>query len=101
MATKSPKRKRSSVPRGVVPGFAKLVKKARTDKEWSLHDLAKVSGVGATTICNIEREWRSPSLRVAMQLAKALGLETQLASPAGDPQGSDLHRVKRGEPQKV
>lgn len=74
---------RSESPRDLVPGFASLLKRTRKKKDWSIRDLAKASGVAATSIYCIEREWRSPSLRVAKALAEALGLGTPLADPAG------------------
>lgn len=73
---------RNSTPRDLVPGFAKLIQKRREELGWSRHELAAKAGIGMTTLCCIEHEHRSPSLRVAMQLAQALGLETMLASPA-------------------
>lgn len=74
---------RHRTPRDIVPGFAATVKRKREDRGMSLHDLAKITGLGATTICCVEKEWRAPSLRVAVTLAQALGIDTPLPKLCG------------------
>jgi DNA-binding XRE family transcriptional regulator len=76
---------RNTTPRDLVPGFASLIKKRREEFEWSRHELARQAEVGMTTVCDIEDERRSPSLRVAMQLAKALKIDIRLTSSFGAP----------------
>ncbi len=76
---------RNAVPRDLVPGFAKLVKSAREQRQWSQRTLAREANLSPMCVCNLEAENRSPSLRVAMQLAAALGLEVLLREPVPRP----------------
>ncbi len=73
---------RNRTHRDIVPGFAGLVKARREELQLSRLQLSTLSGVGTTTISCIELEWRTPSLRVAMALARALNLDSTLADPA-------------------
>lgn len=68
--------------RDIVPGFAQMLLAARTQLGWTLSRLAQEAGVSATTAGAVERENRSPSLRVAMQLVAALGVDVLLADPS-------------------
>jgi DNA-binding XRE family transcriptional regulator len=68
--------------RDIVPGFAGLVRKLRMERDWSPYDLARIAEVGVTTVYDIEKERRSPSLMVAMKLAKALNMDVPLTAPA-------------------
>lgn len=86
---------RHRTPRDIVPGFAATVKLKREEKELSLHDLAHISGLGATTICCIEKEWRAPSLRVAVTLAQSLGIRTPLSELAPKPDRPKLVKTRR------
>lgn len=74
---------RNSVPRDLVPGFAQFVKGARERRNWSQRQLARMANVSAMCVCDLEAERRSPSLRVASQIASALELDCKLAEPAG------------------
>ncbi len=60
--------------RGLVPGFAANLKRIREGKGISVEDLATASGIHWDSIYRIEREDRAPSLRVALDLANALGV---------------------------
>ncbi len=74
--------------RDIVPGFAQMLLSARTQLGWNLSRLAQEAGVSLTTACDVEREQRAPSLRVAMQLVAALGVNVLLADPS-DPKKVD------------
>ena len=64
------------------------VKRLRTDRGWSLEDLAKASGVSRSMLSQIEREQANPTLAVTMRIALAFSmslgdlLEVPAASPA-------------------
>jgi transcriptional regulator with XRE-family HTH domain len=66
--------------RDLVPGFGQSLRRIRTEKVMSIDDLAKVSGVDRNSIARIEREERAPSLRIAISLAKGLGVSLDLLS---------------------
>ncbi len=72
---------RNPTPRDLVPGFADMVRKAREAKGWSQRELSRQAEVSAMCVCDLEAEKRSPSLRVAALIAKALGLDVQLSEP--------------------
>lgn len=74
---------RRSNPRDLVPGFAKIITAARTARGWSQRELSRQSGLSAMCVCDFEGENRSPSLRVAVKLARALGLSVKLADLDG------------------
>lgn len=73
--------------RDIVPGFSTGLKAARKQKDWTLRQLAEVSGVHEMTIVKLEGGQRMPSLRVALALARALGLPVEglIAQPAAEP----------------
>jgi transcriptional regulator with XRE-family HTH domain len=79
--------------RDLVPGFAKLVLRARESHGWTVLRLAQEAGVCATTASAVEREVRAPSLRVAMLLARALSIRVLLSDPA-DPKKVDALMVR-------
>lgn len=72
---------RNRTPRDLVPGFAQMIQIRREELGLSRQQLANETGIGMTSICCIEKEWRAPSLRVAAVLAKALGLDFPLSEP--------------------
>lgn len=77
---------RPRAPRGegrdIVPGFAAAVTAAREAAGLSRADLAQAAGLAVSTMYAIESEQRSPSLRVAAALARALGMKAWLDDPA-------------------
>jgi transcriptional regulator with XRE-family HTH domain len=70
--------------RDTVPGFADQLRLLRESKDWSIDDLAEKSGVHRDSISKLEREERSPSLRLAFQLADALGVKVDSLRATGD-----------------
>jgi len=80
--------------RDKVEGFAQAVRAARLAAGHSIDTLAEASGVHRDSIAKLEREQRSPSLRIAATLAAALGVTVDqllqdardlAAPPAGPP----------------
>lgn len=72
-------------PRDLVPGFAAIVRSAREALGWSQNELARKAEVSAMCVSDLEAENRSPSLRVAAQIARALGLKLALSDPGNLP----------------
>ena len=54
--------------------FGKNVKLARIEKNLSLQELANLSGVSVSMLSKIEREEKTPTIRVAAQIAQGLQL---------------------------
>src|SRR5436189_5018222 len=50
------------------------VKKLRTDRGWSLDNLAQASGVSRSMLSEIEREKANPTLAVTFRIASAFGM---------------------------
>jgi transcriptional regulator with XRE-family HTH domain len=51
------------------------VKQLRTERDWSLEQLASASGVSRSMLSQIEREQANPTLAVTMRIARAFGME--------------------------
>ena len=51
------------------------IKKLRMNKQMSQASLAKASGLAQSTICYIETGQKNPSIKTAMKLAEALGVD--------------------------
>lgn len=54
--------------------LGRRVKKLRTDRGWSLEELAAASGVSRSMLSEIEREHANPTLSVTYRIAHAFGL---------------------------
>ena len=93
--------------RDTVTGFAAELRRLREAAGWTIDELADRSGVNRSSIAKLERNERAPSLRVALQLADALGasvydMRAQGAQPAGENQaaaGGD--GARRAKPAKL
>ena len=51
------------------------VRQLRTDRAWSLEQLASASGVSRSMLSQIEREQANPTLAVTMRIARAFAME--------------------------
>ncbi|MFL5162429.1 MAG: helix-turn-helix domain-containing protein [Microvirga sp.] len=60
--------------------FARMISERRKDMNLSLRELARVTGIAASTISRIENGRLSPTLDVAAKLTLALNLEPSAAS---------------------
>ena len=73
----------SAVPQAVSDAEAlnenlgRRVKKLRSDRGWSLEELASASGVSRSMLSEIERERANPTLSVTYRIARAFGLTLQ------------------------
>lgn len=59
--------------------FARLVNQQRRDMNISLRELARITGIAASTISRIENGRISPALDIAAKLVTALNLESAVA----------------------
>ena len=51
---------------------AEIVKRARTNKNWTMKQLSEKSGVSLPTIWNIENERNTPSMDTMLALMRAM-----------------------------
>lgn len=71
---------RSRVPRPSVPEpspgeqLGARLKKLRSDRGWSLENLADASGVSRSMLSQIERDQANPTLAVTLRIARAFGM---------------------------
>lgn len=57
--------------------LGRRVRKLRSDRGWSLEELAAASGVSRSMLSEIERERANPTLAVTYRIAQAFGLSLQ------------------------
>jgi transcriptional regulator with XRE-family HTH domain len=69
-----PDKKREASTRDMVPGFGAAVRSRREAAGLSLAALGEKCGSHFTTISKLENNQRSPSLRLAADIASALGV---------------------------
>lgn len=64
-------------PEAIGEFVGRRVKKLRTERGWSLEQLASASGVSRSMLSEIEREKANPTLTVTYRIAQAFGLSLQ------------------------
>ncbi len=64
-------------PEAIGEFVGRRVKKLRTDRGWSLEELAQTSGVSRSMLSEIERERANPTLTVTFRIARAFGMTLQ------------------------
>lgn len=69
----------------MVEGLATRLKQLRQDRGWSLQVLAERSGVSVGMLSEIERGTKNPTVRLAYQVAQALGCSISTLVDAGAP----------------
>ena len=55
------------------PGVGAIIRRLRTDKNWTLQELSRHSGVSVGMISQIERDLANPSVRVLTAIRQSLG----------------------------
>lgn len=76
------------------PTFARKIYQQRKEMRLSLREIARITGIAASTISRLENGRRSPTLDIATKLAMALNLDLP-AIAASTP--SDTETVARGD----
>lgn len=77
--------------------FARLVNQQRRDMNLSLRELARITGIAASTISRIENGRISPVLDIAAKLATALNLEPPGVNPSSTRTNADEKQSVLGE----
>src|SRR4051794_16346524 len=91
----------SPMGRDTVSGFAAALRRLREQKGLTIDTLAEASGIHRDSIAKLEREDRAPSLRIAFQLADALGVKVDdLRERDVAPVGKKPAGAKKGKPKK-
>lgn len=75
--------------------FGKNVKLARIEKNLSLQELASLSGVSVSMLSKIERDEKTPTIRVAAQIAR--GLQLSIGYLLNDGLGTSVSIVKKNQ----
>lgn len=75
--------------RDIVPGFGERVKAERERQGLSQAELAERAGTHVQSVSNLEREYRAVSLRLALDIAGALGVPVTdlVPGPGTTPRG--------------
>jgi transcriptional regulator with XRE-family HTH domain len=85
----------SSSPEQINEHLGRRVKKLRTERGWSLDNLAAASGVSRSMLSEIEREKANPTLAVTFRIAQAFGMA--LAELVETPGAAPSIQVVRGD----
>lgn len=80
-------------------GFGLAIRLARTRKNWSQEGLAKAADLERTSISDIERGIRSPSLDIKVRLAEALGVQLSELWAEAEREQQRRSAQRRGEPE--
>jgi transcriptional regulator with XRE-family HTH domain len=75
------------------------VARARTERGWSLAQLAQRSGVSAATVHKIEKNGMTPTIATLMKIAAALG--KSVAHFVDEPATPDVNVIRGGERARV
>jgi len=79
---------------------ARAIKQRREQLDLTLRDLASQSGVSASTISDIERGAKSPTISTLDALAQALGLPISALADSAAQSASRIHIVRAAERPK-
>lgn len=77
VAKKPAKASTVSAAESINEDLGRRVKKLRSDRGWSLEELASASGVSRSMLSEIERQRANPTLSVTYRIARAFGLSLQ------------------------
>jgi len=84
----------------ILTQVARAIKQRREQLVLTLRDLASRSGVSASTISDIEREAKSPTISTLHAIARALDLPLSALVDSGAPPASHIHVVRAAERPK-
>ena len=89
----------------VVREFLHLIRRLRTEHNLTHEQLADLAGIDRSTVGLLERELRSPTLRIASQIASALGVSlsemVRIAEIVSRGEASETGFVERARYRKV
>lgn len=88
-------------PEAINENLGKRVKKLRTDRGWSLEELATASGVSRSMLSEIEREKANPTLTVTFRIARAFGLTLQELIESAEASASKIQVIRANDRAQV
>jgi transcriptional regulator with XRE-family HTH domain len=88
-------------PDSINENLGKRVKKLRTDRGWSLEELATLSGVSRSMLSEIEREKANPTLTVTFRIARAFGLTLQELIESAETSASKIQVIRASDRAQV
>lgn len=87
-------------PESINEDLGRRVKKLRSDRGWSLEELAAASGVSRSMLSEIERERANPTLSVTYRIARAFGLALQDLLESAD-SASAIQTIRASESSQI
>ncbi len=88
-------------PEEINENLGRRVKKLRTDRGWSLEELATVSGVSRSMLSEVEREKANPTLTVTFRIARAFGLTLQELIESAETSASRIQVIRASDRAQV
>lgn len=88
-------------PEAINENLGRRVKKLRTDRGWSLEELATASGVSRSMLSEIEREKANPTLTVTFRIARAFGLTLQELIESAETSASKIQVIRASDRAQV
>ncbi len=88
-------------PEAINENLGKRVKKLRTDRGWSLEELANESGVSRSMLSEIEREHANPTLTVTFRIARAFGMSLQDLIESAEASVSKIQVIRSNDRAQV
>lgn len=88
-------------PEAINENLGRRVKKLRTDRGWSLEELAGASGVSRSMLSEIEREKANPTLTVTFRIARAFGLTLQELIESAETSASKIQVIRASDRAQV
>lgn len=100
-----PPRRKSRIPEtspeAINENLGRRVKKLRTDRGWSLEELATASGVSRSMLSEVEREKANPTLTVTFRIARAFGLTLQELIESAETSASRIQVIRASDRAQV
>src|SRR5438552_13619772 len=72
------------------------LRQLRKQRNWTLEQLAEISGVSRSMLSQVERNQANPTLAVAFRIARAFG--RSLADLVDEPSASAITRIRASDP---
>ncbi len=89
-----PEETQNIAPEEIGEFVGRRVKKLRSDRGWSLEELATASGVSRSMLSEIEREKANPTLTVTFRIARAFGMTLQELIESAEPSASKIQVIR-------
>jgi XRE family transcriptional regulator, regulator of sulfur utilization len=82
------------------PSVGETIRQLRRDRNWTIDELSRSSGVSKSMLSQIERGLTNPTVATLWRLTNALGvpIEAALRGPAGEPAAAIEHQAAHATP---